>query len=223
MRLRPTLTLLPALAVMGGLALAASGRAQDQKKEAKTTDTEEVMAVQVGDAAPDFTLTDTEGNSYTLSEILDGETVVVLEWFNPDCPFVKKHHQKTRSMAETYAFAEEEGDVVWLAVNSGAPGKQGNGVERNQKAIEEYEIAYPVLLDESGEVGKAYGAKTTPHMFIINTEGVVVYEGAIDDKPDTQNLGDTNYVKSALEQMEAGETVSPAMTKPYGCSVKYGS
>jgi len=113
--------------------------------------------------------------------------------------------------------------VVWLAINSGGPGKQGNGLERNQKAIEEYEIVYPVLLDESGEVGQAYGAKTTPHMFIIGLDGVVVYEGAIDDKPDTKDLGETNYVKNALGQMEAGKAVSPAETKPYGCSVKYGS
>jgi peroxiredoxin len=222
MRQHSRVVLLPVLA--GGVFLAAGAGADhhESKSDKAQTTEEDVMVVEVGKAAPDFTLSDTEGNEYTLSEILDGETVVVLEWFNPDCPFVKKHHQKTTSMADTYSMAKEEG-IVWLAINSGAPGKQGNGTERNQKAVQEYKIAYPVLLDESGEVGKAYGAKTTPHMFIINADGVVVYEGAIDDKPDTQNLGDTNYVKHALGQMDAGEAVSPAETKPYGCSVKYGS
>jgi len=227
MRSQAFLALVPALVLAGGALLAVSGTAQDEKKAEtaappKAEAATKTNGVDAGDAAPEFILTDTEGNEVTLSEILEGETVVVLEWFNPDCPFVKKHHQNTRSMAETYAIAEEEG-VVWLAINSGAPGKQGNGLERNQKAIEEYEIVYPVLLDESGEVGKAYGAKTTPHMFIIGMDGVVVYEGAIDDKPDTKNLGETNYVKNALQQMQAGEALEPTETKPYGCSVKYGS
>jgi len=176
----------------------------------------------VGEKAPDFTLTDTEGNEHTLSAYLKDEKVVVLEWFNPDCPFVKKHHKNTESMAETYAVAEEEG-VVWLAINSGGAGKQGAGLERNQKAREEYEIAYPVLLDESGKVGRAYGAKTTPHMFLIDKDGTLLYIGAIDNVPNPQELGDVNYVKKALGECGGGKSVENSTTKSYGCSVKYAS
>jgi peroxiredoxin len=175
----------------------------------------------VGDPAPDFTLTDTQGKVYSLSDFTKDGKTVVLEWFNPDCPFVRKQREKTRNMAETAALAEKEG-VVWLLINSGAPGKQGYGLERNKKAIEDYKIAQPVLLDESGEVGKAYGAKTTPDMYVI-VKGTIVYEGAIDDRPDTQELGKTNYVKNALMNLKAGKPVDPAETKPYGCSVKYAS
>jgi peroxiredoxin len=175
--------------------------------------------VQVGAKAPDFELKDTQGKAYKLSQFTD--KVVVLEWFNPDCPFVKKHHQVTHSMIETQAAAAKQG-VVWLAINSAAPGKQGYGLERNQKAIEEYKMNYPVLLDEAGTVGKLYGAKTTPHMFVIS-KGTIVYEGAIDDRPDTEQLGKTNYVRAALNQLSAGKAVEPTQTKPYGCSVKYAS
>ena len=124
-------------------------------------------------------------------------------------------------MIETQAAAAKQG-VVWLAINSGAPGKQGNGLERNQKAATEYKMEYPILLDESGTVGKLYGAKTTPHMFVIS-KGTIVYEGAIDDRPDTEAPGKNNYVRAALQQLGAGKTIDPAQTKPYGCSVKYAS
>jgi peroxiredoxin len=191
----------------------------DPAKEAPAGDAPK--PVEVGAAAPDFELTDTAGKVHKLSTYLADGKIVVLEWFNPDCPFVKKHHQKTQSMAETQAAAAGAG-VVWLAVNSAAPGKQGGGVERNQKAIEEYKISYPVLLDESGSVGLAYGAKTTPHMFVI-AGGKVVYAGAIDDRPDAAELGKSNYVREALAAVKAGKAVDPATTKPYGCSVKYAS
>jgi len=174
----------------------------------------------IGEPAPDFTLQDTEGNTVHLADFLKEGKAVVLEWFNPDCPFVQKHHKLTHNMAETYALAKENG-VVWLAVNSNAKGKQGNGIERNQKAIQDYGIAYPVLMDETGEVGRLYGAKTTPDMFVINPKGVLVYSGAIDDAPNTTTLGETNYVKDALHQMLAGKPVETASTKSYGCSVKY--
>jgi peroxiredoxin len=178
------------------------------------------LPVEVGAVAPDFTLTDIDGNEHQLSAYLAQGKRVVLEWFNPDCPFVKKHHLDNKSMAETYATAGKEG-VVWLAINSGAKGKQGNGLERNQKAREEYKIAYPILLDESGDVGRAFGAKTTPHMFIIEPDAKVVYAGAIDNKPTPGELGDVNYVTQALSQCVAGKAVEVSSTKPYGCSVKY--
>lgn len=210
MRRNPTI---PWMAAAACLALAgAAGAAPPEAPKA--------MGAQVGKPAPDFTLTDTEGAEHHLSDYR-GKTVV-LEWFNPDCPFVKKHHQKNKTMAATYKkFAGE--NLVWMAINSGAPGKQGNGVDRNRKAIQEYGIAYPVLLDEKGEVGRLYGAKTTPHMFVIDASGTLVYAGAIDDNASPGTLGETNYVAGCLTALAADGKVEPRETKSYGCSVKYGA
>lgn len=179
-----------------------------------------IAGAEPGTEAPGFTLKDTEGNETTLQGYLDDGKTVVLEWFNPDCPFIKKHHANHKTMNETYAkFAEK--DVVWLAINSGAPGKQGAGLERNQKAVKEYEMPFPVLMDESGEVGKAYGARTTPHMFIVTPDGKVAYAGAIDDDRSADKLGKTNYVADALSELAGGKAVSVTESKAYGCSVKY--
>jgi len=180
---------------------------------------------EVGKPAPDFTLTDTDGQKYSLSDYTGkstgkGNGIVVLEWFNPDCPFIKKHHDKYKTMNELEAKYADEG-VVWLAINSGAPGKEGAGLERNQKAREDYAMVYPVLIDEDGKVGRMYGAKTTPHMYVIDAEGILLYEGAIDDNRDVYKLGETNYVGVALTAILAGEDVADAETRPYGCSVKY--
>jgi len=213
-----TLVVATAVAVGGasvGTALAGPEHDHSHGEKAK-----EVHAT-VGEMAPDFTLTDTEGKEHHLADYLKAEKVVVLEWFNPDCPFVKKHHANSRSMAETYAMAAEN-DVVWLAINSGGAGMQGAGLDRNKKAREEYEIAYPVLLDESGDVGRMYGAKTTPHMFVIDKTGTLLYAGAIDNVPNPNELGDVNYVKAALGACMAGKPLETAETKSYGCSVKYG-
>ena len=123
-------------------------------------------------------------------------------------------------MNETFAAVEEKG-VVWLAINSNAPGKQGHGLDRNAKAVKEYKIPFPLLIDEAGEVGRAYGAKTTPHMFIITPDGTIAYNGAIDDNRSADKLGDTNYVAVALATLAEGKTIKTAETPPYGCSVKY--
>jgi peroxiredoxin len=192
--------------------------------QAKATDQDKAemsaTALQVGQKAPAFSLTDTQGKTHTLADYA-GKTVV-LEWFNPDCPFVKKHHQLHDSMHKTYAAAKEMG-VVWLAINSGAPGKQGAGLERNVAAVSEYEIAYPVLLDEEGKVGRMYGALTTPHMFVISAEGMLLYQGAIDDNNNPKDLGELNYVSAALKAIQSGKPVETASTKSYGCNVKYAS
>ena len=174
----------------------------------------------VGQQAPDFTLTDLDGNEHTLSSYTAEGKVVVLEWFNPDCPFVKKHHMVNRTMYETSHMASDNG-VVWLAINSGKPGKQGTGHDRNVKAVEEYGIDYPVLLDESGSVGHTYAAKTTPHMYIIDETGTLIYAGAIDNDRSAKKAGDVNYVAQALGEHLEGHEVSEAETRPYGCSVKY--
>ncbi|MBD3334944.1 MAG: redoxin domain-containing protein [Candidatus Eisenbacteria bacterium] len=226
---------LPALLIVLGLAACDSGQreAAEETEEQSSTYKQGSAGEQSGHAsapdvaqlgapAPDFVLTDLEGRSHRLSDYTGRGKAVVLEWFNPDCPFVRKHHEKTRSMAETAAWAEEHG-VVWLAINSGAPGKQGHGQERNERAKKDYDIGYPILLDASGEVGHAYGAKTTPHMYVIAADGTLIYQGAIDDTPNPSELGQMNYVRRALEEHFSNQSVSVEETRPYGCTVKYAS
>jgi peroxiredoxin len=179
-----------------------------------------VAALSPGETAPDFHLTDTDGQKHHLQTYLDDGKIVVLEWFNPDCPYVKKHHEANHTMKNLAAEYADDG-VVWMAINSGAEGKQGAGLERNRKAIEEYAIAYPVLLDMNGKVGKRYGATNTPHMFVIGTDGEIAYAGAIDSDNDARELGETNYVAEALAALTSGAKVEKTETKAYGCSVKY--
>lgn len=177
---------------------------------------------QVGAPAPDFTLTDLDGKSVTLSE-LRGKTVV-LEWFNPGCPFVRNSHTtgSLKGLAEKHA---PEG-VVWLAINSGGAGKQGAGVEANREGVKQFGMQYPVLIDDTGKVGQLYGAERTPHMYVINPEGVLVYKGAIDNSPDGEGQSPeggklVNYVDGAIGAIRSGAKVTPEETKAYGCSVKY--
>ncbi len=200
---------------------ASAAETAETTKTAGTARTAEPTTLEPGDRAPGFTLTDTEGEEHSLADYLEQGKTVVLEWFNPDCPFIRKHHvlhSTFTDIAGNYA----DRDVVLLAVNSGAPGKQGAGLERNRKARKEYGIPYPILLDESGEVGRAYGALTTPHVFVIAADGTLLYAGAIDDDRGTKETGETNYVRQALDAHLAGKPVATARTKPYGCSVKYG-
>ncbi|MBC2601305.1 thioredoxin family protein [Puniceicoccus vermicola] len=176
-------------------------------------------AVQNGEEAPDFTLMDTDGEEVSLSDF-DGQ-YVVLEWLNHGCPFVKAHYNSgnMQSLQEEYT----DQDVVWLSIVSSAPGKQGHDTaEGHQKtAKEKGSNATAILMDESGEVGQMYGAKTTPHMFIIDPEGVLIYQGGIDDSPRGDPAEANNYVSAALDASMAGEKVEQASTRPYGCSVKY--
>lgn len=189
-------------------------------KGGKGAETKSEAAAKIGAPAPAFSLKDINGKTVNLADFKG--KVVVLEWFNPECPFVKKHHEKFTTMVDTYNAFKDKG-VVWVAINSGAPGKEGAGLEKNKKASTDWKLPYSVLLDESGATGKAYGAKTTPHMYIINAEGNLVYAGAIDNDRSADKAGSVNYVKQALTQVLAKETVTEAETKPYGCSVKYGN
>lgn len=177
------------------------------------------MKAEIGAKAPEFSLTDTDGKTVKLSDFKD--KIVVLEWFNPNCPFIVKHHKTNMTFNELYSEFNPKG-VVFLAINSSAKGKEGNGLELNKTKKGEYKLAYPVLIDESGDVGRMYGAKTTPHCFIINKDGTLAYNGAIDNDKSPEKAGDKNYVKNALKQLIAGETVTESKTAPYGCSVKYG-
>jgi len=199
----------------------ATGAGPPAARNAGASDTTGRFA-EVGKPAPDFTLTDTEGKTHRLGDYTAQGKVVVLEWFNPDCPFVQKQHKKTHNMIETEAMAAKMG-VVWLAVNSNAPGKQGSGLERNREAKAEYAMDYPLLMDPDGAVGRLYRAKTTPEMYVIDAEGNLIYQGAIDNNPSPFELGTVNYVKQALNEHAAGKPVSEAETKSYGCSVKYPS
>ena len=176
----------------------------------------------VGSAAPDFSLTDAKGNTHSLSRYKG--KYVVLEWFNPQCPFVKKHYGSGNMQKLQDEYTSK--GIVWLTIDSSAPGTEGNitseEAEKITSAWKTHQTA--LLLDPEGKAGRAYGAKNTPDMVVINPDGKIAYEGAIDSKP-TPNPADipvsTNYVKVALDESLAGKPVTTPQTKPYGCSVKY--
>jgi peroxiredoxin len=178
----------------------------------------------VGSAAPEFSSPDANGKTQSLSQYKG--KYVVLEWFNPDCPFVKKHYGggNMQKLQDDYTSK----GVVWLTIDSNAPGTEGNITsEQAQKIMAQWKTKQTALvLDPESKVAKLYGAKNTPHMVVINPEGKIVYEGAIDSKasPNPADIpSSTNYVKAALDESLAGKPVSNAQTKPYGCSVKYKS
>jgi peroxiredoxin len=176
----------------------------------------------VGSAAPDFSITDSKGKTQSVSQYKG--KYVVLEWFNPECPFVKKHYGSGNMQKLQEEFTGK--GVVWLSVDSSAPGKEGNlsPVEAEKKMTEWKTHSTALLLDQDGKAAQAYAAKNTPHMFIINPEGKIIYEGAIDSKasPNPADIpSSTNYVRVALDEALAGKTVSNPTTRPYGCSVKY--
>jgi hypothetical protein len=176
----------------------------------------------VGDPAPKFTLPNALGQQVSL-EALKGK-VVVLEWFNPGCPFVKKFYSK--GDMQSFQLQARAKGAAWLTINSSAPGRQGyiapadalstakdNGIEPSQ-----------LLLDSSGEVGRLFGAKTTPHLFVVNAKGILIYSGAIDSTPSTEQSDiatSTNYALNAIDAANRGQAPVPASTESYGCSVKY--
>lgn len=193
---------------------------QPKDKAPKEKSKDAVGPADPGATAPDFTATDTDGKTVNLAALLkDGNTIVVLQWFNADCPFIRKHYGETKTFNDLAAKYEGK-NVKFLAICSSAKGEQGAGQERNAKAKKDWNIAYPILLDESGTIGKAYGATNTPHMIVIAKDGKVAYNGAIDD--DRGNtVGKTNYVAKAVDELLAGTNVTMAKTRPYGCPVKY--
>jgi peroxiredoxin len=213
-----------AAATLCALAFASPARSGEAATPAPTSSATPAApatgGIQAGQKAPDFTLRDTDGKEHSLASLLSQGKTVVLEWFNPDCPFVKYHHATSHTMTDL-AKSFSEKNVVWLAINSGAPGSQGAGLDRNKKAKKDYKMEYPILIDEAGTVGRAYGAKTTPHMFVIGKDGRVVYAGAIDSDRELKAAEKTNYVERALSQYLAGEAITMAQTTSYGCSVKY--
>jgi peroxiredoxin len=172
----------------------------------------------VGEAAPGFKLKGVDGKTYSLADY-KGKTVV-LEWINPNCP-VSNRHTREKTMIE---LARQHGEAVWLGINSTSP-KSGDFLKPAEHLAfnQKNGIVYPVLYDESGQVGHAYGARTTPHMFIVGPDGKIAYNGAIDDDPPGRKAkaDRLNYVGKGLTAEERGKSPDPASTKPYGCSVKY--
>ena len=176
----------------------------------------------VGKAAPDFTGRASTGEIIELQDYRG--KIVVLEWTNHDCPYVRKHYD-TDNMQSLQREAAEKG-VVWLTVISSAPGKQGyvTAEEANRLTLSRDAAPTAVILDPEGEIGRLYSARTTPHMFVIDAAGVLVYMGGIDDKPSTRKsdvVKADNYVRAALDALLAGSPIETAVSRPYGCSVKY--
>lgn len=178
---------------------------------------------QIGQPAPDFTVIDTAGVEHSLTDFA-GQTVI-LEWTNHECPFVKKHYSSD-NMQNQQRMARDKYDVVWLSVISSKPGAQGHVSPQAADALTVNRKAAPaaVLLDESGDMGRAYDARVTPHMYIIDADGDLQYMGGIDSNP-SSNPADipaaTQYVVAALAEMADGSPISETMTRPYGCTIKY--
>lgn len=178
--------------------------------------------VATNEPAKDFTLKDTQGVEHSLSDY-QGK-YVVLEWINHECPFVKKHYNSNNMQALQEEYTAK--GIIWLSINSSAPGKQGHCSGEEAENLTQEKEANPtaVLLDSDGTVGRMYAAQTTPHMYIINPEGTLIYQGAIDSIPsaDAADIAKAeNYVKLALNAAMAGKPVEVGVTKAYGCSVKY--
>jgi peroxiredoxin len=175
-----------------------------------------------GTVAPDFSLPDTDGKVIHLSDFKG--KYVVLEWYNPDCPFVHKHYSSGNMQRLQKEFVAK--GVVWLGIDSSGPGQEGNypAAKLNEISARVRATRTALLMDPKGNVGRLYGAKTTPDMYVIGLDGKIVYAGAIDNKPNA-NIADvkgaTNYVRNALAAVMAGKPVDPALTRSYGCSVKY--
>lgn len=178
----------------------------------------------IGAAAPEFTAATSYGETVSLSDFA-GKTVI-LEWTNDGCPFVKKHYAAPPSNMQSLQKSASADDIVWVSVISSRPGSQGHVSPEAANQLTTSRGAAPahVILDESGDIGRLYGAKTTPHMFIVTPEGELAYDGAIDSIPSTR-VEDIpkaeNYVTAALDDLAAGKPVATPSSKPYGCAVKY--
>ena len=209
---------------LAALVLLVGCSAEADKSESDKIDATPAAATtaMVGQAAPNFTLADATGQEHSLADFKG--KYVVLEWVNFDCPFVKKHYGAGNMQALQAEYTGK--DVVWLSICSSAPGKQGHfdGSSLTDRIAAEKSAATAYLIDSNGAVGRLYDAKTTPHMYVINPKGMLVYAGAIDDKPSTKPEdipGAMNYVKATLDAAMGGKEVEFASTKSYGCSVKY--
>ncbi len=222
-----------ALVLAGGLALSLSAsttlaqadkggtgtKATQPEKDKKENKDKSKMdgkseGAKVGEKAPAFELTDTDGKKYTLADLTKEKKIVVIEWFNPTCPYVKKHYENGATTMTSIAKEYKDKNVIWLSVSTGGT------KEELAAAKKDWKIDAPILLDTDGKAAGAYGSKNTPTMYIIGADGTLVYRGAIDDNNSADTVGKTNYVRTALDQTIKGETVTTPETKAYGCRVK---
>ena len=210
------------IAVFCGLLLAAWNGAPNAEEKEKPKEKAKSVKLEIDKPAPDFALADMEGKEHNLSSFKG--RYVVLEWINMDCPFVKKHYNSGNMQKLQKDYAKK--GVAWFSICSSAPGNQGHfetaEIKKRLKESKGMQTAY--LVDSEGTVGKMYGAKTTPLMFIIDPKGVLIFAGGIDDKRSTDVAdvkGATNYVRECLDAALAGKTVKTKSAPPYGCSVKY--
>jgi peroxiredoxin len=214
MRSSLSLVVLAALSLAGVSCASAAGDAAPPADPPSAAPSTAAAVAAVGAAAPAFSLADQSGRKVSLADFAG--SVVVLEWINPDCPFVQRH-AKAKTMSTLAAKYKDQG-VVWLGVNS----THYMDAQANRKWADDNSLGYIVLDDRTGEVGRSYGARTTPHMFVIDKSGTLVYQGAIDDdQSGSKGSAAANYVDAALSEVLAGTPVSAPQTKPYGCSVKY--
>jgi len=210
------LTGVAAIAVAGVGLLMAGPRDSKSKKSEQAS----AAALKIGDKAPEFTLKDTDGKEHKLSDYTKQGKIVVLEWFNSGCPFIKLHHEKQTTVADLYKDFKDK-NVVFIAINSTNSGHPDFGKDADAKT--KWKMEFAILGDSDGKVGHAYGAKTTPHMFVIDKHGMLAYQGAMDNDPRMEKKGaeKVNYVRAALNDLTAGKKVATPEIKPYGCSVKY--
>ncbi len=174
-----------------------------------------------GDKAPDFTLTDLDDNPHTLSDYTKAGNIVVLEWFNPNCPFVRKHYIDDRNtMTATQAQFKSE-KIIWLRINSAYGRHPSAEIPYNKQAVTGWNLKSPILLDTSGKVGHDYHATRTPEFFIITPDQTLAYQGPIDDRTDAAAPGKKNYIQEALTNLLAGDQITTPKRKPYGCNIKY--
>lgn len=186
----------------------------DRREPAAHADGRDEPAAESAHKASDFTLTDHAGSTHSLADYRG--KFVVLEWINPECPFVVRHHETKTTMVDLANDYADKG-VVWLAVNSTSHFDQA----KNQELAQIWNLPYPVLNDQNGALGRAYSATRTPEMVIIDKAGNIAYHGAIDDDPRGNKADVKNYVEQALNELLAGEPVSTAKTDPYGCTIKW--
>lgn len=216
--MKTILSIVLAASLAAGLStmtLAQDGAGKPAGRRARGAEASATEGAKIGAAAPAFTLKTTDGKDWSLADAKG--KVVVLEWVNPECPVCHGVMKDGTVAASIKGCKEQFADVVYVAINSSASKK--SSLDATGSYLKENGIDIPGLIDSDGKVGKMFGARTTPHCFVIDAKGVLVYRGAINNSQSGD--GKTNYVVQAVTQLKKGETVSPSDTKPFGCGVKY--
>ena len=203
---------------LAGFALAGAAFATGDGKQEPAPAPKAAPAAELGKAAPAFALKDIAGKEVKLADYKG--KIVVLEWFQPSCPVCQAHYKDDGACRTTSDKLSKDG-IVWLLVNSTEANNDDSKAENNKKFFEERKITRTVLFDTDGKTGMAYGARTTPHCFVIDAKGNLAYRGAIDNAMEKDAKEKVNYVEAAVSELKAGKPVTKAESKPYGCGVKY--